>query len=149
MKSAEHYSSRIPHMPKLIKNMSDCSPHIMTAVPRFYQNLHQKINATFSKATGYKKILVNNTLRLGAKKLKKENMSISEKFMNLVVERLVRSKIKNQFGGSLKAFVSGGGALDKEIGTFLNAGVGYSTVFLPSIITLIGISKPSITLFHL
>ncbi|MDA9709714.1 long-chain fatty acid--CoA ligase [Candidatus Pelagibacter sp.] len=112
---------------KLIKNMSDCSPHIMTAVPRFYQNLHQKINATFSKATGYKKILVNNTLRLGAKKLKKENMSISEKFMNLIVERLVRSKIKNQFGGSLKAFVSGGGALDKEIGTFLNA-IGLPTL---------------------
>ena len=29
---------------KLIKNMSECSPHIMTAVPRFYQNLYQKIN---------------------------------------------------------------------------------------------------------
>ena len=40
---------------KLIKNMSDCSPHIMTAVPRFYQNLHQKINATFNKAEGFKK----------------------------------------------------------------------------------------------
>jgi long-chain acyl-CoA synthetase len=37
---------------KLIKNMSDCSPEIMTAVPRFYQNLHQKINVSFSKATG-------------------------------------------------------------------------------------------------
>ena len=35
--------------------MSDCSPHIMTAVPRFYQNLYQKINATFNKATRIKK----------------------------------------------------------------------------------------------
>ena len=112
---------------KLIKNMSDCSPHIMTAVPRFYQNLHQKIKSTFNKATGYKKILVNNTLRLGTKKLKKEKMSISEKFMNFIVEKLVRSKIKKQFGGSLKTFVSGGGALDKEIGTFLNA-IGLPTL---------------------
>ena len=40
---------------KLIKNMSECSPHIMTAVPRFYQNLYQKINTTFNKATGLKK----------------------------------------------------------------------------------------------
>ena len=40
---------------KLIKNMSDCSPEIMTAVPRFYQNLYQKINTSFSKATGLKK----------------------------------------------------------------------------------------------
>ncbi len=29
---------------KLIKNMNDCSPEIMTAVPRFYQNLYQKRN---------------------------------------------------------------------------------------------------------
>ena len=40
---------------KLIKNMNDCSPEIMTAVPRFYQNLHQKINASFNKAKGLKK----------------------------------------------------------------------------------------------
>ena len=40
---------------KLIKNMGDCSPEIMTAVPRFYQNLYQKINSSFSKATGLKK----------------------------------------------------------------------------------------------
>ena len=32
---------------KLIKNMNDCSPDIMTAVPRFYQNLFQKINSNF------------------------------------------------------------------------------------------------------
>ena len=35
---------------KLIKNMGDCSPEIMTAVPRFYQNLYQKINSSFNKA---------------------------------------------------------------------------------------------------
>ena len=29
---------------KLVKNMGDCSPEIMTAVPRFYQNLYQKID---------------------------------------------------------------------------------------------------------
>ena len=40
---------------------------------------------------------------------------------------MVRKKIKNQFGGSLKAFVSGGGALDKEVGSFLNA-IGLPTL---------------------
>ena len=47
--------------------MSECSPHIMTAVPRFYQNLYQKINSTFNKAKGFKRTLINNTLSLGAK----------------------------------------------------------------------------------
>ena len=112
---------------KLIKNMSDCSPHIMTAVPRFYQNLYQKITSSFNKTKGLKKFLVNHTVILGSKKFRKEDMSISEKIINYIVEKLVRNKIKKQFGGSLKTFVSGGGALDPEIGTLLNA-IGLPTL---------------------
>ena len=54
---------------KLIKNMSECKPHIMTAVPRFYQNLYQKINSNFNKTKGFKKFLIDRTLDLGLKKL--------------------------------------------------------------------------------
>jgi long-chain acyl-CoA synthetase len=112
---------------KLIKNMSDCSPEIMTAVPRFYQNLHQKINVSFSKITGLKKMLVNQTVQLGKKKLNKLNFSLIENLINHICEKLVRKKIQNQFGGNLKAFISGGGALDKEVGSFLNA-IGLATL---------------------
>ncbi len=112
---------------KLIKNMGNCSPEIMTAVPRFYQNLHQKINASFSKARGLKKLLVNKTVQLGKKKLNKQKISLIENMINFICEKLVRRKIKNQFGGNLKAFISGGGALDKEIGSFLNA-IGLPTL---------------------
>ena len=112
---------------KLIKNMSDCSPHIMTAVPRFYQNLHQKISANFNKAKGFKKYLILKMLNLGKKKLFKEKFSLIEIIENLVCEILVRKKIKSQFGGSLKAFISGGGALDKEVGIFLNS-IGLPTL---------------------
>ena len=112
---------------KLIKNMNDCSPEIMTAVPRFYQNLHQKINASFNKANGLKKILVNQTVILGKKKLNKIKFSLIENLINFICEKLVRKKIKNQFGGKLKTFISGGGALDKEVGSFLNA-IGLPTL---------------------
>ncbi len=112
---------------KLIKNMNDCSPEIMTAVPRFYQNLYQKINASFSKATGIKKILVQKMLNLGLKKIKKEPLSFTEKIQDTILEKIVRKKIKAQFGGSLKTFVSGGGALDKKVGLFLNA-IGLPTL---------------------
>ena len=112
---------------KLIQNMKDCSPEIMTAVPRFYQNLYQKINASFSKATGFKKILVEKMLKLGLKKIKKEPLNLIEKIQDRILEKIVRKKIKSQFGGSLKTFVSGGGALDKEVGFFLNA-IGLPTL---------------------
>jgi long-chain acyl-CoA synthetase len=112
---------------KLIKNMGDCSPEIMTAVPRFYQNLYQKINASFAKTTGLKKFLVNLTINLGKKKLNKEKFSLMKKLINLICEKIVRNKIKGQFGGNLKAFISGGGALDEDVGLFLNS-IGLPTL---------------------
>ena len=112
---------------KLIKNMIDCSPEIMTAVPRFYQNLHQKINTSFNKATGLKKILINQTIQLGKKKLNRQTLSLFENSINFICEKIVRKKIKNQFGGNLKTFISGGGALDKDVGSFLNA-IGLPTL---------------------
>jgi long-chain acyl-CoA synthetase len=112
---------------KLISNMGIARPTIMTAVPRFYQNLYTKININFEKQKGLKKKLINQTLELGKKILKKEQLSIGEKIVNFLCEKLVRKKIRNQFGGNLQAFVSGGGALDKNIGEFLNA-VGLPTL---------------------
>ena len=112
---------------KLISNMSVAKPTIMTAVPRFYQNLFTKINMNFDKQKGLKKKLINQTLKLGKKILKKEQLSFSEKILNFLCEKLVRKKIRSQFGGNLQAFVSGGGALDQNIGEFLNA-IGLPTL---------------------
>ncbi|MDB3857799.1 long-chain fatty acid--CoA ligase [Pelagibacteraceae bacterium] len=112
---------------KLISNMGVAKPTIMTAVPRFYQNLFTRINMNFEKQTGLKKILINKTLELGKKLLKKEKFLVSEKIINFVCNILVRKKIQNQFGRNLQAFVSGGGALDQKIGEFLNA-IGLPTL---------------------
>ena len=112
---------------KLISNMGQAKPTIMTAVPRFYQNLLTKIKMNFEKQSGLKKELINQTLNLGKKLLKKKELSVGEKFINYLCEKLVRKKIRNQFGGNLQAFVSGGGALDQNIGEFLNA-IGLPTL---------------------
>ena len=112
---------------KLIKNMNDCKPHIMTAVPRFYQNLYQKINSAFNKATGLKKKLISKMLQIGKKKINKQPLSLMDNFFDFILETVVRRKIKSQFGGNLKAFVSGGGPLDKDVGIFLNA-IGLPTL---------------------
>jgi len=112
---------------KLISNMGVAKPSIMTAVPRFYQNLFTKINMNFEKQKGFKRKLINQTLYLGKKILKKEKLNLGEKIINFLCEKLVRKKIRNQFGGNLQAFVSGGGALDQNIGEFLNA-IGLPTL---------------------
>ncbi|MDC3071806.1 AMP-binding protein, partial [Candidatus Pelagibacter sp.] len=112
---------------KLLSNMSVARPTIMTAVPRFYQNLYTKISMNFSKQSGFKKKMISSTISLGIKTLNNNDLSLWEKFVNFFCEKLVRRKIKNQFGGKLMAFVSGGGALDQKIGEFLNS-IGLPTL---------------------
>jgi long-chain acyl-CoA synthetase len=112
---------------KLIANMATAKPIIMTAVPRFYQNLFNKINLNFKNQKGLKKLLISQTLILGKKKLEGNKLDLKERLVDLICEATVRKKIRNQFGGRLKAFVSGGGALDKSIGEFLNA-IGLPTL---------------------
>ena len=85
------------------------------------------MNINFEKQTGFKKKLIDKTLELGIKKLKKNKLNFTEKIINFLCEKLVRKKIRNQFGGKLQAFVSGGGALDQNIGEFLNA-IGLPTL---------------------
>ena len=81
----------------------------------------------FEKQSGIKKYLIFKTLFLGKKILKKGKLNFIEKIINFLCEKLVRKKIKKQFGGKLKAFVSGGGALDQKIGEFLNS-IGLPTL---------------------
>ena len=115
------------NLEKLILNMSKAKPTIMTAVPRFYQNLFNKINLNFRKQKGIKKLLIYQTLQLGKKILNKKKLNFKESLLNIFCNILVRRKIKKQFGGNLKAFISGGGALDQNIGEFLNA-IGLPTL---------------------
>ena len=112
---------------KLISNMSLAKPTIMTAVPRFYQNLFNKINTNFTKQSGLKRSLILKTLDLGKKVLNNQQLKPHEKILNFLCQLLVRKKIQGQFGGNLQAFVSGGGALDKNVGEFLNA-IGLPTL---------------------
>ncbi len=112
---------------KLLSNMSIAKPTIMTAVPRFYQNLFNKINSNIKKQSGFKKYLINKTIFLGKKILRKKKLTYSEKLINFFCDTLVRKKIHKQFGGNLQTFVSGGGALDINVGEFLNA-IGLPTL---------------------
>ncbi len=115
------------NLEKLLSNMAIAKPTIMTAVPRFYQNLYNKISTNFSKQKGFKGKLINLTIELGRKILNKSSLTIKEKIINFFCENLVRRKVRKQFGGELQAFVSGGGALDKKIGEFLNS-IGLPTL---------------------
>jgi len=110
-----------PIIEKLLENIKIAKPHVMTAVPRFYNNLYNKMMNGVKKAPKLKKSLFFKTLEIGEKKFNKKKLTIKDKILDALLNILVRKKVSDNFGGNLKAFVSGGGPLDKNVGLFLNA----------------------------
>ena len=105
----------------LLPTVKIAQPHIMTAVPRFYNNLHAKMKINLKNQSNFKQNLFYKTIQLGTKKFKNIKLSFSENIVNLILDKLVRKKVKNNFGGRLEAFISGGGPLDSQVGEALNA----------------------------
>ena len=105
----------------LLPTIKIAKPHIMTAVPRFYNNLFAKMQINLKNQSQFKQNLFNQAILLGTKKLYQQKLSITEKIFDFLMDKLVRKKVLNNFGGRLKAFVSGGGPLDSRVGEALNA----------------------------
>ena len=106
---------------KLLVNMAEARPHFMTAVPRFYDSLHTRISQGLKKQSKISQFFFKETLRLGKKTYFNEPLSFFEKKFNGLLNKIVRKKVNKRFGGSLKALVSGGAALNFEVGLYLSA----------------------------
>jgi long-chain acyl-CoA synthetase len=97
-------------------------PTIMTAVPRLYETLHRRILAGIERDGGLKAKLFHRAVALGTKRYGDPgSLTLWERLVDFVLDRLVRSKIRGRFGGRLKAMVSGGAPLNPDIGRFFLA----------------------------
>ena len=103
-------------------NMVEARPTLMTAVPRLYESLYQRINRGVAKQGGLKEKMFNRALALGLRRIHQPGgLTIGERLLDAVLDRLVRNKVRARFGGRLKAMVSGGAALNPDIGYFFTA----------------------------
>ncbi|MAF48561.1 MAG: long-chain fatty acid--CoA ligase [Rhodospirillales bacterium] len=106
----------------LSRNLTEARPTIMTAVPRLYEVMHGRIAKGVEQAGGAKQKLFNAAVELGSREfLEPGSLGFGEKIKNALVDKLVRNKVRNNFGGRLKALVSGGAPLNYEIGLFFTA----------------------------
>ena len=106
----------------LATEMPEVRPTLMTAVPRLFEMLHKRILQAAVRGGGTKAKLFNLAVELGTKLYyDRKSLTLKERAMDLVVEQLVRRKVRQRFGGRLKAFVSGGAPLNQEVGLFFLA----------------------------
>ena len=106
---------------KLVINMSEAKPHFMTAVPRFYDSLHTRISQGLKNQKKISQFLFAATLNLGKKNYLNKKMKKFEKLSNKILDKIVRRKVNKRFGGNLKALISGGSALNFDVGLYLTA----------------------------
>ena len=102
-------------------DLQEVSPSLMTAVPRLYDVLHERIMRSIRTKGGFSETLFLETIRLGRKRLESRTLLPHEFFLDLLLEKLIRKKIQARLGGKLKYFISGGAALNPEIGSFFMA----------------------------
>jgi long-chain acyl-CoA synthetase len=105
----------------LAANLLEARPTIMTAVPRLYETMHQRIRLGIQREHGLKRRLFEKAVATGRKRLAGERLGPSERLLDPILDRLVRDKVRARFGGRLKAVISGGAPLNPEIGGFFLA----------------------------
>jgi long-chain acyl-CoA synthetase len=105
----------------LAANLLEARPTIMTAVPRLYETLHRRILLGVERKGRVARKMFDKTVTIGRKRASFTTPSLSERLIDLALDRLVRAGVRRRFGGRLKAMVSGGAPLNPEIGSFFLA----------------------------
>ena len=114
-----YYASGID---RLSVDMAIAKPTIMTAVPRLYEVMHDRIRRGVKSAGGKKEALFERAVALGRKRYENiDRLTIGERLTDALLTKLVRRKVQAGFGGRLKALVSGGAPLNYDIGLFFTA----------------------------
>ncbi len=105
---------------KLAANIEEVRPTIMVVVPRLFEVLRARMLKTVEKQGKFAQGLLKRALNLGAKDMK-GGVPIWDKPMNLFIDKTLRPKIQQRFGGRMKALVSGGAPLNPDVGVFFHS----------------------------
>jgi Long-chain acyl-CoA synthetases (AMP-forming) len=105
----------------LAGNMVEVRPTIMTAVPRLYETMRGRILHGLQRQNALKRALFMKTVQLGSKRYCQGRLGPLDWLMDVVLDKLVRDKVRARFGGRLKVLVSGGAPLAFDVGLFFTA----------------------------
>ncbi|MBO4600604.1 MAG: long-chain fatty acid--CoA ligase [Bacteroidales bacterium] len=104
---------------KVVENLKDARPHMMTAVPRFVEKMYDGIYRKGTTLKGMRKSIFFWALKL-ATKYDLDGMSWWYKIRRQWANLLVYGQIRETFGGCLEMFVSGGSAIQPRLARFFS-----------------------------
>ncbi len=105
---------------KLASNIEEVRPTIMVVVPRLFEVLRTRIIKQIEKQGKLANFMLDKAIKI-ADKSKEGKTRKRDKPMDFLVEKTLRPKIREKFGGRIKAMVSGGAPLNPDVGNFFEA----------------------------
>ncbi|MBU6160607.1 MAG: long-chain fatty acid--CoA ligase, partial [Myxococcales bacterium] len=107
----------------LLDNFGEVRPTILFAVPRIFNRIYDGLQKRMAAESPVKKFMFHKGLAVAKKKRELADKGQQSGFVNWqynLFDKLVFSKVKARFGGNLRYAFSGGAALSKEVGTFID-----------------------------
>ncbi len=105
---------------KLASNIEEVRPTIMIVVPRLFELLRTRIMKQIEKQGRVPKMLMDQAVAV-ARRRQDGHARIADWPTDFLASKLLKPKIRDKFGGRIKAMVSGGAPLNPEVGTFFEA----------------------------
>jgi long-chain acyl-CoA synthetase len=112
------YARGVEH---LAADMLSVRPTILTAVPRVLEVIRMRVLAQVARETPFRQRLFQQAITIGLKRVDKQKLTLAERLLDPILDRLVRAKVRARFGGRLVAAMSGGARLEPEVGRFYQA----------------------------
>lgn len=102
---------------KLLLEIKEVQPTILSAVPRLYESIYKKIKSQIRSSSKLVSFFLSITFNLIDKK---KNLNILQIILGkLFIKLILKKKILNIFGNKIKVLISGGAALNPSVGFFL------------------------------
>ena len=102
---------------KLSTNLIEARPTFMIVVPRLFELLRGRIIKQVEKQGKVANMLLARAVSVGEARLEGRHR-LRDMLVNPLLDRTLRPKIRERFGGRIKALVSGGAPLNPDVGAF-------------------------------
>jgi long-chain acyl-CoA synthetase len=112
------YTRGVEH---LAADMLAVQPTIMTMVPRVLEVIRARILTQVGREKPWRQALFRRAMDIGLRRVRGDHLSVVERLLDPVLERVVRRRVRARFGGRFRAAMSGGARLEPEVGWFFLA----------------------------
>ena len=106
---------------KLASNIEECRPTFMIVVPRLFEMLRGRIVKQVEKQGKLANFLLDRALALAERKGAGKPARLADWPIERLLDLTLRPKIRQRFGGHIKALISGGAPLNPEVGAFFQS----------------------------